>query len=123
MAESLGAQSSQLTSVVGDPPVEHSSSGYTWSLETPHSGLGVLRPRLILSAPVDEDEEAYVAERGPGVYEAAFWVEPGGKEGTSATPYDPFIAQPSDAMPFRHTASWQLSSQRLYEVPDWRQQH
>lgn len=93
MAESLDAQSSQLTSVVGDPPVEHSSSGYTWSLETPHSGLGVLRPRLILSAPVDEDEEAYLAGRGPGVYEVAFWVEPGGKEGTSATPYGKIVWQ------------------------------
>ncbi|KAI6150316.1 hypothetical protein BKA82DRAFT_4114186 [Pisolithus tinctorius] len=83
---SLDAQSSQLTSVVGDPPVEHSSSGYTWSLETRHSGLGVLRPRLILSAPVDEDEEAYLAERGPGVYEVAFW-------GTSATPYGKIVWQ------------------------------
>ncbi|KAI6138157.1 hypothetical protein BKA82DRAFT_4249309 [Pisolithus tinctorius] len=93
MAESLVAQSSQLTSVVGDPPVEHSSSGYTWSLETPHSGLGVLRPRLILCAPVDEDEEAYLAERGPGVYEVASWVEPGGNEGTSATPYGKIVWQ------------------------------
>ncbi|KAI6111177.1 glyoxalase-like domain-containing protein [Pisolithus sp. B1] len=87
VAESLDAQSAQLTSVVGDPPVGHSLSGYTWSLETPHSGLEALKPRLILSAPVDEEEETYLAERGPGVYEVAFWVGPEGKERTSATPY------------------------------------
>lgn len=93
LAESLDAQSAQLTSVVGDPPVEHSSSGYTWSLETPHSGLGVLKPRLILSVPVDEEEEGYLAERGPGIYEIAFWVGPEGKEGTSATPYGKIVWQ------------------------------
>lgn len=93
LAESLDAQSAQLTSVVGDPPVEHSSSGYTWSLETPHSGLGVLKPRLILSVPVDSEEEEYLAERGPGIYEIAFWVGPEGKEGTSATPYGKIVWQ------------------------------
>lgn len=93
LAESLDAQSAQLTSVVGDPPVEHSSSGYTWYLETPRTGLGVLKPRLILSVPVDDEEEEYLAERGPGIYEIAFWVGPDGKEGTSATPYGKIVWQ------------------------------
>ncbi|KAL4065172.1 glyoxalase-like domain-containing protein [Scleroderma yunnanense] len=91
--EWLDRFSAQLTSVIGDPPSEsssspHSPSEYTWLLETPLSkGSGTSRPHLILSAPVDEEERSYVAERGPGIFEVSFWVKHGSKEGASTTPY------------------------------------
>ncbi|KAG6329717.1 hypothetical protein ID866_9372 [Astraeus odoratus] len=95
--ESLERCAAKLTSVVGDPPAEvrtSSSLEYTWLLETPASGLGVVStPRLVLSAPRNLEEDAYLDERGPGIYEVAFWTKPGGKEGVSATPFGRIIWQ------------------------------
>lgn len=88
--DSVDQISAQLTSVIGDPPSKTSSSPYspseyTWLLNIPLSGDN--GPHLILSAPVDEDERSYFAERGPGIFEVSFWVKGGGKEGAAITPY------------------------------------
>ncbi|KAH7890071.1 glyoxalase-like domain-containing protein [Phlebopus sp. FC_14] len=92
-AESLSSVSAQVASVVGDPPRTSTESEYTWLLETPSSsGLtSAPKPLLILSAPADEAEEAYLAERGPGIYEVAFRVGDGRKVGESTTPYGKIV--------------------------------
>ncbi|KIJ17034.1 hypothetical protein PAXINDRAFT_130525 [Paxillus involutus ATCC 200175] len=86
--ESLGGLSAQLASVVGDPPQANTMrTEYIWKLKTPSGVSGARKPLLILSTPKNDDEEAYLDARGPGIFEIAFSVGQGGTEKESKTPY------------------------------------
>ncbi|KAF9239153.1 glyoxalase-like domain-containing protein [Melanogaster broomeanus] len=87
-AELLARLSAQLTSVVGEIPQTNTMrTEYIWSLKTPSGASGVQRPLLILSEPRNDEEDAHLAAKGPGIFEIAFSVGQGGTEKQSMTPY------------------------------------
>jgi len=90
---SLSRISAQLTSVVGEPPRSNAAkSSYTWTLQAlSGTSSSALEPRLILSAPQDDEEGDHLAAKGPGIYEVAFLVEGTGVERESKTPYGKIV--------------------------------
>ncbi|KAH7914079.1 glyoxalase-like domain-containing protein [Hygrophoropsis aurantiaca] len=75
--------STQLTYIIGDEPLSKSDIEYQWELETPSDFGRTRKPRLILSAPRDDEE----SEAARGIHEVAFWTSSEGKEGEALTPY------------------------------------
>jgi hypothetical protein len=51
-------------------------------------------PHLILSLPADKEEEEALEDRGPGIYEVAFWIERGRESGSVRTPYGKILWVP-----------------------------
>jgi len=90
--ESLASTSAQLTSVVGEPPRSNDTrSEYTWTLGVPSGTTSTQKPRLILSAPTNDEEQNHLATKGVGIFEVGFLVEPDGVERESKTPYGKIV--------------------------------
>ncbi|KAI9570734.1 glyoxalase-like domain-containing protein [Boletus coccyginus] len=86
--ESLASTSAQLTSVVGEPPRSNATgSECTWTLDVPSDTTGTQKPRLILSAPTNDEEQDHLATKGAGIFEVGFLVGSDGVERESRTPY------------------------------------
>ncbi|KAF8129280.1 glyoxalase-like domain-containing protein [Boletus edulis] len=85
---SLTSVSAKLTSVVGEPPrLNAQGSEYTWTLEVPSGTSDAEKPRLILGAPKDDEEQDHLETKGPGIFEVGFSVGRDGVERESRTPY------------------------------------
>ncbi|KAG8217091.1 hypothetical protein J3R82DRAFT_5118 [Butyriboletus roseoflavus] len=90
--ESLADVSAQLTSVVGEPPRSNTMrSDYAWTLEVPSGTSSAQRPRLILSAPKNDEERGHLATNGSGIFEVGFSVGQDGVERESRTPYGKIV--------------------------------
>ncbi|KAI0628764.1 glyoxalase-like domain-containing protein [Trametes polyzona] len=95
----LSLRAKQLTSVLGVQPKKATSERIIWELERQPSHLGVSgnTPLVILSTSQDDEEREYVRSRGEGVYEVAFAIEDGEKEGVLRTPYGRIVLKRSIA--------------------------
>ncbi|KAI0355109.1 hypothetical protein OH77DRAFT_1455164 [Trametes cingulata] len=95
--DSLTTYAQQLTAVLGVPPVASTSTRVVWELEQQpsHRDPGRSPTRLVLSAPEDgdEEEEAYVRERGAGIYELGVTVEDSRYAGVARTPYGRIVSK------------------------------
>ncbi|EIW85580.1 hypothetical protein CONPUDRAFT_48792 [Coniophora puteana RWD-64-598 SS2] len=81
---SLKTLASQLSSVIGEQPtVSHGL--HVWTLDVPKADTP--KPLLILGAPADEEETKALDNKGPGIYEVAFWTGKDGKKGDGRTEY------------------------------------
>ena len=90
--ESLASVSAQLTTVVGDPPQSNAAgSEYTWSLEVPLAKPDAQNPRLILSAPVNDEERDHLDTKGPGIFELGLSVGHDGIEREARTPFGKIV--------------------------------
>ena len=91
-SESLVSVTAQLTSVVGEPPRSNTTgSEYTWVLEAPSGTSGAEKPRLILSAPTNDEERDHLHTKGPGIFEVGFLVGRDRVERESRTPYGKIV--------------------------------
>lgn len=57
----------------------------------PSGRSGVRGPRLILSAPTNDEEESHLDTKGPGIFEVGFFVGRDGVERESSTPYGKIV--------------------------------
>jgi hypothetical protein len=86
--ETLISTSEKLSAVLGYPPSQ-SNGEYLWSTQANHSTdkISTTTSRLILSTAKTAEEQIFLSEKGPGVYEVSFNVGQHGKPGTVTTPY------------------------------------
>lgn len=88
----LASVAAKLTSVVGEPPRTNATkSEYTWTLDVQSGKSSVEKPRLILSAPTNDEEQDHLDTKGPGIFEVGFSVGPDGIERKSSTPYGKIV--------------------------------
>ncbi|KAF8548459.1 hypothetical protein OG21DRAFT_1516266 [Imleria badia] len=89
---SLESVSAKLTSVVGEPPRSNAAkSEYAWTLEVQSGTSSAQKPRLILSAPTNNEEQDHLNTKGPGIFEVGFSVGLDGIERESRTPYGKIV--------------------------------
>ncbi|EGN96392.1 hypothetical protein SERLA73DRAFT_170768 [Serpula lacrymans var. lacrymans S7.3] len=91
---SFQSLAAQLTSVTGNSPVSATSTESVWELEAPGStkaSYKLVKPRLRLSTPLNEEEREALQNKGPGIYEVAFRVSEGRKTGEAKTPYGKLV--------------------------------
>ncbi|KAJ7118918.1 glyoxalase-like domain-containing protein [Mycena epipterygia] len=75
----------ELSVVVAGPPASRTTSEAKWNLSTLS---GLRSPTLILSAPSDREEAAFVSSHaGLAIYEVGFWVGDDGTPGDITTPF------------------------------------
>ncbi|OJA19216.1 hypothetical protein AZE42_06770 [Rhizopogon vesiculosus] len=89
--QALSDMIANMTSVIGKSPVSTTARRATWVLDTPRTDAAGGKPRLIISVPEAEDEQQTLIERGEGIYEVAFLVNPGKKTGQTRTPYGKIV--------------------------------
>jgi hypothetical protein len=96
--EEITTVSNQLTWVVGTKPDMVAATAAVWVLDTPTIASagqnGHESPQLILTTPKQDDEYEALKEKGPGVYEIAFWVDKDRDGGCVDTPYGKIIWRP-----------------------------
>ncbi|KAG9318072.1 hypothetical protein JVU11DRAFT_137 [Chiua virens] len=78
--------------LLGEPPQhDTANSEYTWTLEVHLGAVNMKKPRLILSAPKDDEERDHLNTRGPGIFEVGFSLGRCGVERESKTPYGKIV--------------------------------
>ncbi|KAJ6546839.1 glyoxalase-like domain-containing protein [Mycena capillaripes] len=82
---SFAAVYKELSVVIAEPPISHTSAQAKWHLSTLN---GSRPPTLVLSTPSDREQEIFVSNGSlPSIYEVGFWVGEDGSEGTITTPF------------------------------------
>jgi hypothetical protein len=86
----LGGVATELTTIVGKPPIEVSAGELVWLLDLPGTVAPKWHPQLLLCEPdvEDEDELRFVQTHGAGLFEIGVLVDGSrGKRGWSDTPF------------------------------------
>ena len=93
-ASSLRVPATQLTTVIGNSPVQASETKVVWDLHTPNSQV----VKLILDIPSSDEEARFLEEHGAAIYEVGITAQ--NREGAMKTPYGRLtFVPPLDAGP------------------------